>query len=116
MSRHSDPLPTPSTVEEMAEAIVDLIGPRDYVSLVELMWIPGAPGDHEMLFADTNIVLWQGVSTMFADAMNDLRQTNRIFSSPCHFLVYLADGGMLRMPLVTRKPPQEDSASRTGCR
>jgi hypothetical protein len=89
----------------MADAILRLINERHgSVSFAELSSnIPGFAGDMALFFANercSNVCIWPSVSKAAADAIDALRAANAIHTRPAHFLVYLHDGCMPRMPLV----------------
>lgn len=95
----------PATVEEMADAIEAYVRRTDWVTFVELLrHIPSAKGNLS-LHLSGNLVLWDGVSDLFADAMALLKDQRRIFPWPTTYLTYLIDGGMLNLPIVKRTPP-----------
>ena len=89
----------PETLSVDAKRILARVGEGGGVSFVELhelfpdqgplMWEMGAP----------NVILWAGMSQKFVDAMQEARPYLDI--NPCHVLVYVADGSMLQMPIVT---------------
>jgi hypothetical protein len=76
---------------------------RDSVSFAELgREIEGFRGDHEMVFADRNIVIWSGVSEAALDALTQIRAEGEYELAPCAVLVYLVDGAFLKYPLAKR--------------
>lgn len=54
------------------------------------MFLPG----HE------NIILWAGMSQPFFDAIAQALSTHLIETRPTQVMVYMADGGMLNMPVA----------------
>jgi len=50
----------------------------------------------------SNIVLWQGLTEEGLNALEELRQAKKIHQLPAHFLSYLHDGKMLKLPLAKR--------------
>lgn len=88
---------------------VDYILDRDWVSFVELrdfLARAGVPvaGDHEMHIADTNIVLWAGMSPEYVEVVESLRSSGRVILDAGSPLAYLVDGGALRLPIAKRPP------------
>ena len=61
-------------------------------------------GEWAIELAD-NLVLWAGVSDRFKNAVLQLVNERRIHARPTRLLVYLIDGGTLKMPLAARIPP-----------
>ena len=57
-----------------------------------------------VLDADTNCVVWDGVSVQFIEAVVELLREKRLIAVSCHWLVYLHDGCVLRMPVAKRPP------------
>ena len=51
-----------------------------------------------------NVVLWAGLSSDACDALDELRETKMTEIHAASLLVYLADGGMLGLPLVKKVP------------
>jgi hypothetical protein len=94
------------------QEILKLIKDLDYVSFAEMSrHIPGFKGDCEMFltgshkaaFSNGNIVLWSGLSKEAIAAINSLVRHRKIRGVPAATrLVYMADGNMLRYPLVKR--------------
>jgi hypothetical protein len=77
----------------------------DWVMSPELRThIPGLRGDIELSFEAVNGVLWAGMSQAFADALELLRSQGRVHVHGTSPLVYLIDGGMLRLPVAKRPP------------
>jgi len=96
----------------LEQEILRLIKDLDYVSFAEMSrHIPGFKGDCEMFltgshkaaFSNGSIVLWSGLSKEAIAAINSLVRHRKIRGVPAAArLVYMADGTMLRYPLVKR--------------
>jgi hypothetical protein len=77
----------------------------NHVSFAELMRIPGVQGDLEW-YRDGedfgNIILWSGLSQEAFDILQAMIKAGECHLVPTSLLIYLADGEMLRLPLVKR--------------
>jgi hypothetical protein len=62
------------------------------------------PSRSDMLFliGDTNLAMWQGLSTEAFKALNELRGAKQIEYDPVHPVHYAADGWALQLPLAKR--------------
>jgi hypothetical protein len=71
-------------------------------SFVELMRdVPSLKGNFTWhAGSNPNLVLWVGMSEAAIEAMMELLREKKIDIVSTNLLVYLADGGMLQMPLV----------------
>ena len=89
------------TAREMADKILTYIRGNGDVSFANIMNLFGeeAKGEwaKEVL---PNVVLWAGISRSLVEAINIIQPQTEL--QPCHLLVYLADGHLLRMPLAKR--------------
>ena len=88
------------TSQEMADAILKHIDESGDASFADIMRICGdeAKGHCAMGSDKHNIFLWVGMSETLSTALELLRPA--IEPHPTHFLVYLADGQYLNMPLA----------------
>ena len=88
----------------MKEDIYKLIKDYGNVSFVELRnRIDGFNGDLEITArSNSNIILWNGVSDKAFESIISLMNEGKIIAKPTTPLVYIADGGMLRLPIVKR--------------
>lgn len=79
---------------------------RNYITFVELSsWLEARgiepKGDFEISLIP-NVVLWSGMSQAFCDVVEGVRPLTELHGSTV--LVYLIDGGMLKMPIAKRPP------------
>jgi hypothetical protein len=51
---------------------------------------------------NSNIIFWAGMSKEFVDFVLELEHSNQLIPRACSLLIYMADGGMLRLPLLKR--------------
>lgn len=92
---------------KLAEACVEFIRVRDHVSFAELRdflssYIPVA-GEFLMEFTEhPNLCLWGAMTEEFVAVMRDLQATKQVVMEPSSVLVYLIDGGILKMPIAKR--------------
>jgi hypothetical protein len=90
------------------DAVVQLVKARDYVSFTEIERLlaqrgVSTQGDVTLTLPDRpSIVLWAGMSDAFFEIMAAVLRGRRIHLIPASQLVYLVDGGMLRLPLAKR--------------
>jgi hypothetical protein len=91
-------------------ACVDRVRLFDHVSFPELRRVlehHGVPasGEHSMeLSKCPNMLLWAGMSEEFYTIAGALYDHEHIEVRPTILLTYLADGGMLRLPIAHRPP------------
>jgi len=86
----------------MKEAIYKLVADRDWVTFAELSRdIDGFRGNWA-IEAAPNVFFWTALSEEALDALDELFAEKRIVYAPAHPLSYLADGGLLRLPLAKR--------------
>jgi len=99
------------TVEEMAERIFETVkGYGPACSFKEMQDHCGgeANGDLDIVLSDERptMILWSGVSQMFADAFFSIRK--RIEIHPSCELIYMMDGAFLRLPVAKRPSRDRD--------
>ncbi len=90
------------TAQEMAEIIIETVRKRPYASHTDLIRAcgPDAEGDVALGHADfPNIFYLGGASDLFCEAYH--LATPKLEPHAASWLVYLADGGLLNMPLAT---------------
>lgn len=89
----------------MKEAIYNFIRGRQNVTFPELeKRIDGFCGEMEMSMPEQNIILWTRVSEEGAEALKQLLDEKKIAMRPSHFLCYVHDGIMLKLPIAKRVP------------
>jgi hypothetical protein len=97
-----------SKAGDYAGAMLEYVRRFDYVSFVELQNALSSyfetRGDVRILLGDTNIVLWDGVTEEFAEALETLRATKKLGITPASWLTYMMDGGCLKLPFAKRPP------------
>ena len=74
-------------------------GPVSFVQLCR--GIKEFNGEYEMSFKN-NMVLWDGLSETAILAINQLKDENKIIIKASVTLVYLMDGGRMKLPVVKR--------------
>jgi len=90
----------PLNAENLLEFVTNF---RKFASFIEIVQsFEGAKGDLSFGFDDKNIWLWTGISRELADILEELIIGEKIGMCLCPVFVYLADGGMLNMPLAKR--------------
>jgi hypothetical protein len=78
----------------MKEKIKEFVHRMNYVSFSELVRvIPNSSGERAICHNNDSLVLWQGVSVEFAQAIEQLLRDNEIVLTPCETMVYYADRG-----------------------
>lgn len=88
-----------------ADAIEDYVRQYDYVTFAELGRRMEPYFEVEGTIAlelAPNVILWLGMSEAFADAIKQLQREKRIWAWPSSLMVYMIDGGMLRLPIAKR--------------
>lgn len=103
-----------ASTPDAEDAVVELVRARDHVSFVEIARCLAAfmdvKGSTDLLMpipGRGEVVLWVGMSQTFADLINKVSFVDkRIRPEPASWMVYLIDGGLLRLPLMKRKPPR----------
>lgn len=90
---------------EIKEAFRYFIEQKDYVTFVNLIeffeshielkgdWYIAEP-------QNPTIILWKGMSEEFVNAIAELLKEEKIFIFPTSHLTYMADGGLLKLPLA----------------
>ena len=99
--------PTSDDPSALGEAIEDFVGRSSNVTFVEIQnWLgPHFRGDCSVTDPrDSNLIYWRGVTQSVIDALNLLVRDNRIEFRTSSPLVYLFDGGALRLPIAKRPP------------
>lgn len=87
----------------MKNEILELVRSRDHVSFAELnRLIPGFSGGETslLLTGKENIVVWANMTDDGYNAVSELLTGKLVHLSPASFLVYLADGICLTLPIV----------------
>lgn len=83
----------------MKEAILKCIS-KGGVSFAELSReVPGFNGDYQY-GNQHNWIYWSNISKEAAEILADLRKQNIIEATPCDPLIYVVDGGYMKLPLV----------------
>ncbi len=92
------------TAEEMSARLVAEVAKRKGASFVDLMKAAGPEAKGDLtLERRQNLVLWDGVSPLFADALDIA--LNQIEYRPTIPLVYHADGGLLSLAIAQKDRP-----------
>jgi hypothetical protein len=102
-----------AAIPDLKERIRVFVLSYDHCSFVEIMEIAGPEhkGDAEIYKGDPNLIMWAGVSEELARAITSLELEGQIEIRPCETyvgpksqnplpLVYLTDGGLLRLPVA----------------
>lgn len=95
--------------ETMMEDILWYVKHYDYVSIIELQRRYEGQGEGDIAMVndkDRNIILFTGLSQILYDCLTQLLKERLIHIHQAHILTYLADGGILQLPLAQRPPPQ----------
>lgn len=83
----------------MRQEILDCIS-KGGVSFVELSReVPGFAGEYQW-GNGSNWILWSGISEEAIIELNKLKDENLIEGKPCDPIIYMVDGGWLKLPLV----------------
>jgi len=92
--------------EQLRDQAIEYIRINRHVTFVELENIctkngvnPRGPFSWEVL---PNLVIWSDMSEEFCDLIESIRPVTQIDSA--NVFVYLADGGMLKLPIAKRPP------------
>ena len=95
---------TSLTSQEMAEDILMYITSHDWVTYAELQRRYGdqAQGALAHTLENENLILWTGMSSLFADAMNLLQKNKAIHPHISGYLTYLVDGIIPNLPIAKR--------------
>jgi hypothetical protein len=71
------------------------------LTFIELLkFLPYLKGDYSYWTGNENIILWEGLSEQCIGVLAALLRANKISIQPASERTYLADGGILRLPLV----------------
>ena len=104
-------------VLDLSQQILAYVREYDHVSFVEFQkWFPTykSKGCTWYFCADRNIVLWEGMNKEFYQALQNLLDTETISMNACSpLMVYMADGGLLRMKVFNGKIPRIGSKTPT---
>jgi hypothetical protein len=92
-----------------AETVVAYVRHHDWVTFTELQQRlephMSVRGDVALeLTGVPNCFLWAGMSAEFSDLIKGLYERQELFLHPASLLCYMADGGMLRMPVARGLP------------
>jgi len=94
-------------VSQMDRAIVAYVKKYERVTYVQLIRELGvaAEGDYVLTWPDDrNVILWEGVSSEFREAMDRLLKEERIYYWPDSRWTYFDDGCVLVLPVVEELP------------
>jgi hypothetical protein len=76
----------------MKEKIKEFVHRKNYASFAELTRvIPGSAGERSIRGDNDSLVLWEGVSVEFAEAVEQLLRDNEIAMTVCDPMVYMMD-------------------------
>lgn len=97
--------------DQMSQQIIDCVRSRPGATFVEILQACGeeARGRHQLTMGET-IVLWDGVSALFTDAFNIVKNKLEPRSGEQAVLCYLCDGAALSLPVINhraKKPPKK---------
>jgi hypothetical protein len=91
----------------LKEAIVEFVRERDWVTLVELQRHMGdymETKGHIALEWAPNLLLWGGMSQELVDLLIELNKEKRIVYYTTSALTYMADGGVVDLPVAKNMP------------
>lgn len=104
----SDQARLDARTEEAVESFVALVETKDWVSFVELQRHAegrGIPTKGSLsLEAVPNAVMWANMSEDFVALVHAIRTDGRVAVAGGDVLSYIADGGMLTLPVPKRVP------------
>lgn len=94
------------------EAVVEYVRAYDYVTFAELCrkfepFMETRGGFSIQSDMVPNLFFWYGLSDDFSEIMLCLLHEKRLYYHPAQWLTYLADGAVLTIPLVQRKPGKQ---------
>lgn len=99
------PVSDPAEIDRIAAAIVEEMKFNNHVSFAELEnKIEGFGGNWAFEIPERGIVFWF-VSHAAADALNRLKAAGVFHFAPTVFLVYMADGRCLDLPIAKKVGP-----------
>jgi hypothetical protein len=107
MNLLAEPWTSKAQAGDLVGAAVEYIRVKDYVSFPELqrMLSPYIPTEGDLaLEIQPHLLIWANVSEEFADIMRLLQAGGEVERHPASILTYLADGGMLTLPVAKRVP------------
>jgi len=88
-------------VTPLAEKILEYVEIHPGASFVEITKIEGCEGELALTFSTyENIVLWPSMSQACVEALAELRNAKLIEMKPSTPLVYMIDGGLVKLPLA----------------
>ena len=102
-------IPRAPVVHRVAKAMEEYILSSGGVSMVELERVAGehieVSGDLAWApAAEPNLIIWAGMSQDFIDAVDLMRECERVEPTLTTPLVYTIDGKMLNLPVAQRPP------------
>ena len=99
------PPANPVELEQMKAAILVYVKSHPYASMVELEnCVPGFKGSDCSWSKDGNLVLWDSLSFVGAQAISELCKAKQISLEPCSLLTYLCDGRSPSLPIAKQIP------------
>ncbi len=99
-------------IGKFEEAVMAYVRAYDWVTFAELCrkfepFLESRGGFSIQSTLIPNLFFWYGLSDDFSEIILHLLHEKRIYYHPGQWLTYLADGEVLRMPLVQRKPGRQ---------
>ena len=93
----------------MKTEIIELVEKKgDGISFVELSELEGFNGEFSFGEVDKNIFYWFGISSEAIDAINELREEEKIKLVPTSPLVYFVDGQVPTFPIAKQDKKYKD--------
>ena len=83
-------------------AILNLVCEKKSVSMIEIMRLPGTEGEFTFE-AFNNCIIWDSISQEGLEAISSLMWGNLIEPHGASVLIYLIDGGHLKLPLAKKE-------------
>lgn len=96
----------PAALEQMKAAILAYVKLHPHATIVELEDnVQGFKGnDASWCKANSNLVMWDSLSFLGAQAISELGQARKIVLEPCDVLIYMMDGRWPSLPVAKRMP------------
>jgi hypothetical protein len=96
----------PAALEQMKAAILAYVRLHPHATIVELEDnVQGFKGDDASWGkADSNLVMWDSLSFLGAQAISELGQARKLVLEPCDVLIYIMDGRWPTLPVAKRMP------------